>query len=107
MKHFKGTAWSAKDLDLTNLRKGLVYALCLAVVFGAVFLPGHFKLKKLREDNQEYQKRMRLLEEHNAQLEEELAKMQEDPEYLERKAREKLGIVKKGEIIYQKKQDEY
>ena len=83
----------------------MFYAIALAVVLSIVFLPGYFELKRLREENEEYRRRMQFLEEHNAQLAEELAKMQEDPEYLERKAREKLGIVKKGEIIYQKKQD--
>jgi len=82
-----------------------LYAAGAAVVLGMVFLPGHFELKRLREDNQEYQRRMQLLEDHNAELEEELLKMQDDPEYLERRAREKLGIVKKGEIIYRKKQN--
>lgn len=107
MKHFKRMSWIGIEADFTKLGKMLVYVISTVIIFVAVFLPGYFKLKKLREDNQEYRKRMHLLEEHNAQLKEELAKMQEDPEYLERKAREKLGIVKKGEIIYQKKQDEY
>lgn len=87
------------------LVRAALYAVGVAVVLSIVFIPGHFELKRLREENREYQRRTQLLEEHNVELEEELSKMQEDPEFLERKAREKLGIVKKGEIIYQKKQD--
>ena len=107
MKHFKRTSWPPLEADLTKVGRVLIYALSLLVFLSLVFLPGYFTLKKLKEENQEYQKRMRLLEEHNAQLEEKLARMKEDPEYLEKKAREKLGIVKKGEIIYHKNQDEY
>ncbi len=57
----------------------------------------------MREANEQYEKRIELLEEHNDKLKEELAKMQKDPDYVEKKARDKLGVVKKGEIIYRKK----
>lgn len=84
-------------------KKIIFYVLIFLTVFCVVFLPGHSKLQELREENEQYQKRIELLEGHNEQLKEELSRMRQDPVYVEKKAREKLGIIKKGEIIYRKK----
>ena len=84
-------------------KKIILYVLGFLTILFVVFLPGHSKLQKLREENEQYQKRIELIEGHNEQLKKELSKMREDPVYVEKKAREKLGIVKKGEIIYRKK----
>ncbi|MFH1305328.1 MAG: septum formation initiator family protein [Candidatus Omnitrophota bacterium] len=72
----------------------------LFAVLGLVFLPGYSRLQRLREENEQYLRRIEFLESRNVQLGEELVKMREDPEHVERKARQKLGIVKKGELIY-------
>ena len=86
-------------------KKIIFYVLSVIVVFCIVFLPGFSKLHKLKEENVQYQKRIELLEEHNDELKRELAEMRQDPGYVEKRAREKLGIVKKGEIIYKKEND--
>ncbi|RKY41223.1 MAG: hypothetical protein DRP85_06930 [Candidatus Makaraimicrobium thalassicum] len=83
-------------------KKIAFYLLVLLTLFCVIFLPGYSQLQKLREKNREYQKRIRLLEEHNDELKEEIVKMREDPGSVEKKAREKLGILKKGEWIYRK-----
>ena len=85
-------------------KKIALYVLVLAAALCVVFLPGYSKLQKLREENEQHKKRIQLLEEHNEKLKGELAKMREDPDYVEKKARDKLGIVKKGEIIYKKRE---
>jgi len=84
-------------------KKIVFYVLGSLMFLCVVFLPGHSRLQKLREENELHLKRIELLEERNEQLKEELVQMKEDPVYVERKAREKLGIVKKGEIIYRGK----
>jgi cell division protein FtsB len=81
-------------------KKIILYAAVILIALAVVFLPGFSKLQKLRRENDVLQKRIGLLEEHNDALKEEIAKMQQDPGYVEKKAREKLGIIKKGEIIY-------
>lgn len=86
-------------------KKVILYIFILAVVLSIIFLPGFSELHKLQGKNVQLQKRIRLLEEHNDKLKEELTLMKEDPDYLEKKARERLGIVKKGEIIYRKNQE--
>jgi len=71
----------------------------LAILF-MVFLPGFLKLHKLCVENLQHQSRIKMLEERNEELKTELAKMRTQPDYIEQKARNKLGIIKKGEVIY-------
>ena len=86
-------------------KKIALYVLGFLVLFCAIFLPGYSELHKLREKNEQLQKRIELLEEHNDDLKWELMKMREDPAYVEKKARDKLGVVRKGEWIYRKDQE--
>jgi len=57
-------------------------------------------MQRLREERDDARKRIALLEQHNDILREEVRRMKQDPAYVERKAREKLGIIKKGEFVY-------
>ncbi len=81
-------------------KKIIFRAIFIVIVLCVIFLPGYSRLQKLREENSEQSKRIKLLEEHNEKMRTELARMREDPDYLEKKARDKLGIIKKGEVIY-------
>lgn len=78
----------------------MIYGVVIAAVAIVVFLPGFSDLQELREENGQLQQRIELLERRNKDLVTELSKMEQDPDHIERKAREKLGIVKKGEVIY-------
>ncbi len=85
-------------------RKKIAFCLvALSAALCVIFLPGFSELQKLRGQNEQHLSRIALLEEHNDKLQWELAKMRDDPEYVKMKAREKLGIIKKDEIIYRKK----
>jgi cell division protein FtsB len=81
-------------------KKITLYLVIFATLMGLVFLPGLSRLHRLRRENEELQKRMQLLQEQNDLLQEEIVTMQQDPGYVEKKAREKLGVLKKGEIVY-------
>ncbi|MGB2601464.1 MAG: septum formation initiator family protein [Candidatus Omnitrophota bacterium] len=78
----------------------IFFIVVVLTALSILFLPGFSELHKLREDNDQLKRRIVLLEEHNDNLKEEMLKMKQDPDYVEKKARKKLGIVKKGEIIY-------
>jgi len=82
-------------------KKLIFWVVGIIVLLAVMFLPKFFELKKLREANENIKKRIILLKEDNTALAEELDRMQEDPAYVEKKARQKLGIVKKGEYIYE------
>jgi len=81
-------------------KKIIIYALAVLAALTVIFLPGFSELQKLREQNAQLIKRIELLEENNEILKEEIARMKQEPDYVEGRAREKLGIIRKGEIIY-------
>lgn len=84
-------------------RKKVIIFISVAFIgLWIVFLPGFSELQKLREKNEQLLSRIKLLEEHNSKLDDELLRIEQDPDYLEERAREKLGIIKKGEYIYKK-----
>ena len=66
----------------------------------AIFIPGYSKLQKLKSLNQGLTKKLQKLKIENIQLIREAKKLTEDPLYLEKVAREKMGMSKKGEVIY-------
>ncbi len=81
-------------------KKKLVLYLALIMVLLVIFLPGFSKYQRLLSEKRDLKEHIEKLEELNKQLENEKEKLENDIEYVERKAREKLGIVKKDEIPY-------
>ncbi|HQO57677.1 MAG TPA: septum formation initiator family protein [Candidatus Omnitrophota bacterium] len=66
----------------------------------AVFLPSYTELQDLKQKNREYDLQIQELKKQNEDLVEEKRRLEEDPEYLEKVAREKMGLIKEGEVIY-------
>ena len=66
-----------------------------------IFLPGFTKLQELRDKNQNLETNIKKLNVQNALLQEELKRIETDPVYQEKIAREKMGVVRKGEIPIQ------
>lgn len=64
-----------------------------------VFLPGFAKLQELRQKLDSLQGGIVETQQRNAALEEKIAQMKNSPEYLELVAREKMGVVRKGETV--------
>lgn len=81
-------------------RKRLILLIALAIVLLLIFLPGFSRYQKILSEQRSLEKRIKKLEEANQQLEKEKNKLENDIEYIERRAREKLGIVRKDEIPY-------
>ncbi len=54
----------------------------------------------MSERNHAYEKRIGDLERDNIRLEEERHRLNDDPAYFEKVAREKMGIIKDGEVVY-------
>ena len=81
------------------LRNALwLFLLCVLVL--ALFLPSYSQLQDLKQKNKEYAQTIQELTRKNFQLREERRLLENDPVYLEKVAREKMGIVKDGEVIY-------
>jgi cell division protein FtsB len=63
-----------------------------------LFLPGYTKLQELRDKNKDLETKIKRLNIENALLQQELIRINGDPTYQEKIAREKMGVVRKGEI---------
>jgi len=63
-----------------------------------VFLPGYTKLQELRDKNRDLEKKIKELHIENALLQQEMGRIEKDPVYQEKIVREKMGVVRKGEV---------
>ncbi|MDD3374348.1 MAG: septum formation initiator family protein [Candidatus Omnitrophica bacterium] len=73
-----------------------IFALSILVIF----LPSYQKMQELKNRNLQYQGQIEDLEEKKARLTEELRRLNDDPEYLEKVGREEMGLIRKGETVY-------
>lgn len=71
-----------------------------AVLIFLIFLPGYTKLQDLKQKNLDFEEQVKLLKQENAVLEKRVQRLQKDPASLEKVAREKMGVVRKGEVVY-------
>ncbi len=69
-----------------------------ALLLLLLFLPGYAKLRQLRDKNAELETKLKSLNIENTLLQQELRRVENDPLYQEKIAREKMGVVRKGEI---------
>ena len=72
----------------------------IVVVIAVIFLPSYFKMQELKQKNQEFHDRIEFLEARNKKLEDERQHLLNNPEYLEKFAREKMGLIRQGEMVY-------
>jgi len=70
----------------------------IAVFLLIIFLPGYTKLQELKDRNRDLEIKMKKLTIENALLQQELDRVVNDPVYQEKIVREKMGVVRRGEI---------
>ncbi|MBI4975034.1 MAG: septum formation initiator family protein [Candidatus Omnitrophica bacterium] len=80
-------------------KKDLTKTFIIIVIILLIFLPPFAKYQRLRYKNKNLEDRIRALQEESKRLEEEKRKLERDITYIEKKAREKIGVVRKGEIV--------
>jgi len=68
-------------------------------VLVVIFLPPFAKYQELRYKNKKLEERIVFLDEETKRLTEEKRKLETDINYIEKRAREKIGVVRKGEIV--------
>ena len=82
------------------MTKNVYFLLIFALLLLMIFLPTFSKKQRLLDKNRMYQKQIEDLKKENIRLAEEKRKLEEDPVYLESVAREKMGLVRDGEMIF-------
>lgn len=70
----------------------------IAAVIGVIFLPGYVKFLQLKVRNMRLESEISRLERENLKLYKEKKRLEEDINYVEKVARESMGVTKKGEI---------
>ena len=70
------------------------------VILLLIYLPGFVKLQELKQKNIELEKEIAKTKKENTSLTKEKKKLENDISSLEAVAREKMGVVRKGEIVY-------
>ena len=80
--------------------KNALWLFGIATLILVLFLPSYTKMSDLRQKNEEYEREIIELKKKHAQMKEEKRMLEEDPAYLEKVAREKMGLVKEGEVVY-------
>ena len=69
-------------------------------VFAVVYLPGFSKYQELKKKESDITKEIERLGDESLQLVQEEKRLESDSEYLEKVAREDLGRVRPGEVVY-------
>ncbi len=88
-------------MKILNLNTGTIFrSLGIIGVILFIFLPGYTKLQELKDRNRYLQEKISEVKSENSLLENEIARIQQDPVYQEEIIRERLGVVRKGEILY-------
>ena len=82
---------------ISTLRKAF-WLFGFTVLLLVLFLPGYVKLQGLRAKNRQLEDQFRKMAVENYLLQEELKRVENDPVYQEKMARDKMGVVRKGEI---------
>ena len=80
--------------------KNAVSLFIITVIVALVFLPSYSKMQELKQKNQELLSKIQYLEVRNKQLQQEQQFLKNNPAYLEKVAREKMGLIRQGETVY-------
>ena len=80
--------------------KDAVKLFFVAFLILIIFLPSYAKMQDLRQKNESYKDQIVDLKKQNSLLLIEKERLEKDPVYLEKVAREKMGLVKEGEVVY-------
>lgn len=88
---------SRKRENTKKNRFFFLVAIILLIYFSTSFSRGFLAIKRIKEETKKTQERIEIIASSNKKLEEEI-RLLKTYEYIERLAREQLGMVKEGEI---------
>ena len=80
--------------------KNAIFLFIFAVVIFVLYLPSYTQLQDLRQKNKDYANQIQHLKQKNLELKVEKKRLEEDPVYLEKVAREKMGLIKENEVVF-------
>lgn len=81
-------------------KRDLIAPLVITGILILLFLPGFLRYQKISAECRKLKLQIEMLKKINVKLEKEKYKLEHDIEYVEKRARDKLGVVRKDEIPY-------
>jgi cell division protein FtsB len=76
------------------------YMLLGIIIILAIFAPGYLRLRELRNKNMSLLKQIDKISKENESLAIQVERLESDPFYIEKRARDKMGVGREGEIRY-------
>ncbi|MCS6896420.1 MAG: septum formation initiator family protein [Nitrospira sp.] len=102
IKRNRGPQWLTRRKRLAVVLQAAGVAACLWLLVGLVFGEmGLLRYFAMREYARRLESELATLGAEKAALEKEVMRLQRDPAKIEQVARERLGYVREGEIVYQ------
>ncbi len=101
-----------EQLRKEKRRRNIIFLLLSILVFSFLFYSfffgemGYIKYRQLKNNEQKLVKEINEIYSENKALRGEIELLKKDPAYLEKYAREKFGLVKPGEMVFQFKDEE-
>ncbi|MDP8253737.1 MAG: septum formation initiator family protein [Candidatus Kaelpia aquatica] len=83
-----------------RVKKRFLQGLGLILLLGFIYYPGYKKVQEAKMRNRILEEELSSLSAKNKELKKKLELLETDMVYIEKRAREKLGVVGEGEIIY-------
>ncbi len=87
------------NLSLLKVLRFFFIVLLIGIFGICLFLPDYSRIKQLKAEKEGLLVEQRRLEEEVVRLKEENKRLETDPSYVEKIAREKLGMVKEGDVL--------
>jgi cell division protein FtsB len=76
------------------------YLLLGIIAIVVIFFPGYARFQQLKQKHKILIEHVEKLKQENRELEIQIERLEKDPFYIEKRARDKMGIGKEGEIRY-------
>ena len=101
MKQKSKLSYLPHTSPLTYIKRHVVSLLIIAIVlnFTILFASQYFRLHQLRQTLVDINKQIEAAQNENDEIQAEIVRLQ-SPEYLEQMAREELGMVRSGELLF-------
>ena len=80
--------------------KNAIWLFAGTIIILAIFLPSYTMMQDLRQKNLDFSRQIERVNLENSRLREEKQRLEKDPVYMEKMAREKMGLVREGEVVY-------
>lgn len=81
-----------------NFKTFLKLGILFVIVCFIILTPGYLKVRSLKKEISQIQENIKRVQKENENLRIEIEKLKDDPFTIEKKAREKLGMIKEGEF---------